>query len=85
MVIDLFDVLNIDSLSSSHPIYVPVDHPEEIDQIFDSISYGKVNTAVGVVWPIADGQIKKTLARIGLRRFQTIVSCVSCSYGRRTR
>ena len=49
VVIDLLDVLKIDSLSSSHPIYVPVSHPDEINQIFDSISYGKVNTAVDVI------------------------------------
>ena len=30
-----------DSLQSSHPISVEVHHPDEIGQIFDSISYGK--------------------------------------------
>jgi len=30
-----------DSLASTHPIRQPVDSPEEIDQIFDEISYGK--------------------------------------------
>lgn len=30
-----------DSLQSSHPISVPVNHPDEINEIFDSISYGK--------------------------------------------
>ena len=30
-----------DSLTSSHPISVPVEHPEDTFQIFDSISYSK--------------------------------------------
>ena len=43
VVIDLQDVFNFDGLISSHPIYVPVNHPEEISAIFDRISYGKVS------------------------------------------
>lgn len=38
---ELHGVLQLDSLESSHPISVPVDHPDEIRQIFDSISYEK--------------------------------------------
>lgn len=34
--------LKSDSLATSHPIYVEVQHPDEIGEIFDSISYGKV-------------------------------------------
>jgi tricorn protease interacting factor F2/3 len=30
-----------DSLDTTHPIYVPVKHPDEISEIFDEISYGK--------------------------------------------
>jgi tricorn protease interacting factor F2/3 len=30
-----------DSLESTHPIHVPVHHPNEIGEIFDEISYGK--------------------------------------------
>lgn len=33
--------LNLDSLKSSHPIEVEVQHPDEIDEIFDEISYNK--------------------------------------------
>ncbi|KAK3769904.1 hypothetical protein RRG08_048116 [Elysia crispata] len=30
-----------DGLISSHPLYVPVNHPDEINEIFDAISYAK--------------------------------------------
>jgi tricorn protease interacting factor F2/3 len=33
--------MHTDSLSTTHPIHVPVNKPEEIEQIFDDISYGK--------------------------------------------
>eukprot|EP00092_Neocalanus_flemingeri_P064412 GFUD01078167.1.p1 GENE.GFUD01078167.1~~GFUD01078167.1.p1 ORF type:complete len:930 (-),score=265.24 GFUD01078167.1:347-3136(-) len=41
VVIELQEVLKIDALSSSHPISIPVKHPDEINEIFDSISYKK--------------------------------------------
>ena len=34
-------VFEIDALESSHPISIPVKHPDEINEIFDRISYGK--------------------------------------------
>lgn len=39
---DLHDVFSFDGLLSSHPVYVPVFHPNEINEIFDKVSYGKV-------------------------------------------
>jgi aminopeptidase N len=33
--------LALDSLRSSHPVEVPVRNPDEVDQIFDEISYDK--------------------------------------------
>ncbi|XP_076438803.1 LOW QUALITY PROTEIN: aminopeptidase N-like [Babylonia areolata] len=41
VVEDLHDVFDFDGLVTSHPIYVPVYHPDEINEIFDRISYGK--------------------------------------------
>ncbi|XP_069993736.1 aminopeptidase N isoform X1 [Penaeus vannamei] len=38
---DLHDVFAIDCLESSHPISIPVGHPDEINEIFDRISYAK--------------------------------------------
>merc|ERR1712223_1454284 len=39
--LDLQSVLKIDALETSHPISIPVGHPDEINEIFDRISYAK--------------------------------------------
>ncbi|KAL6443877.1 hypothetical protein ACFW04_001721 [Cataglyphis niger] len=41
VVHDLQNVFGLDALESSHPISIEVDHPDEISEIFDRISYGK--------------------------------------------
>lgn len=41
-VTDMYtNALQLDGLTNSHPIEVPVGHPSEIDEIFDEISYNK--------------------------------------------
>ncbi|KAJ8311540.1 hypothetical protein KUTeg_010895, partial [Tegillarca granosa] len=37
----LQNVFNFDGLVTSHPVYVPVSHPDQIIEIFDRISYAK--------------------------------------------
>ena len=46
MISELHDAFNFDGLISSHPVYVPVYHPDEINEIFDRISYAKVSMTV---------------------------------------
>lgn len=36
-----FQVMNLDATVNSHPIVQPVDHPDQITEIFDTISYAK--------------------------------------------
>lgn len=43
---DFKRALQLDSLDNSHPIEVPVGHPEEVDEIFDAISYCKGNSVI---------------------------------------
>jgi aminopeptidase N len=45
----LSQALSRDSLKSSHPIATPVDNPDQINELFDSISYFKVRVLVLVV------------------------------------
>ncbi|KAG8230287.1 hypothetical protein J437_LFUL010190 [Ladona fulva] len=41
VVDELQNVFSLDALESSHPISIEVGHPDEINEIFDRISYGK--------------------------------------------
>ena len=43
LTVDFSRALELDALDNSHPIEVPVGHPEEVDEIFDAISYCKGN------------------------------------------
>ena len=43
VVIDMMLAFTLDGLANSHPIRVPVNHPDEINEIFDYISYNKVS------------------------------------------
>ena len=42
--------LDLDSLDNSHPIEVPVKHPAEIDEIFDTISYLKGASVIRMLY-----------------------------------
>ncbi|XP_063230213.1 aminopeptidase N-like [Bacillus rossius redtenbacheri] len=41
VIFDLQNVFSLDALKSSHQISIEVEHPDEINEIFDRISYGK--------------------------------------------
>ena len=43
IVSDLETAMELDQLSNSHPVSVPVHDPAQINEIFDSISYDKVS------------------------------------------
>jgi puromycin-sensitive aminopeptidase len=43
---DFSAALRLDSLSNSHPVEVEVHHPNEINEIFDSISYSKGSSII---------------------------------------
>ena len=45
--------LEFDGLVSSHPIHVPVNNPDEIAEIFDTISYSKVRHIVSETFETA--------------------------------
>lgn len=37
-----FEAMEVDSLSSSHPVSTPVENPAQIQEMFDDVSYDKV-------------------------------------------
>ncbi|XP_064088444.1 aminopeptidase N-like isoform X2 [Macrobrachium nipponense] len=43
---DVQNVFSLDCLESSHPISIPVNHPDEINEIFDRISYSKGSSII---------------------------------------
>lgn len=45
----LSSALRLDALRSSHPIEVPIKHAEEVEQVFDAISYCKGATVVRMI------------------------------------
>lgn len=47
---DLFGVLDLDCQLSSHPIVQNVNHPDQITEIFDFISYSKVGDSAFVLF-----------------------------------
>ena len=47
MVKDLWTALTLDSLNTSHPIITGATDPDEINALFDSISYEKVSNECG--------------------------------------
>ena len=38
-----FEAMEVDSLSSSHPVSTPVENPTQIQEMFDDVSYDKVS------------------------------------------
>jgi puromycin-sensitive aminopeptidase len=55
----------LDSLRSSHPVIVPIKHAEEVEQVFDAISYCKGSSVVNMV----NGLIGPDKFREGLQKY----------------
>lgn len=59
---DMGSAFSLDALKSSHPIEVPVSHPDEIDEIFDNISYSKGSTVIRMLYSyLGEESFKKGL------------------------
>ena len=41
-----FEAMEVDSLSSSHPVSSPVENPTQIQEMFDDVSYDKVRLPI---------------------------------------
>jgi aminopeptidase N len=41
--------LNLDALANTHPIEVPINHPDEISAVFDTISYNKGGSIINML------------------------------------
>jgi tricorn protease interacting factor F2/3 len=61
----LVGAMRRDSLKNTHPIHVPVKSPEEFEEIFDEISYGKGAHILQMI----DGYVGEETFREGVRRY----------------
>jgi len=61
----LVGAMKRDSLKNTHPIHVPVKSPEEVEEIFDEISYGKGAHVLQMI----DGYVGEEAFREGVRRY----------------
>ena len=59
-----------DALPTSHPISVKVKHPDEINEIFDRISYGKGATIVRMMYHFLGESTFKEGLTLYLNRFK---------------
>jgi puromycin-sensitive aminopeptidase len=59
----LSSAMRLDALKSSHPIQVPIRHAEEVEQVFDAISYCKGGSVVRMIKAV-----------LGMKNFQTGLS-----------
>lgn len=65
VVHELQGVFTLDALSTSHKIWVEVGNPEEINEIFDRISYGKGATIIRMM----DHFLTTAVFRTGLTNY----------------
>jgi glutamyl aminopeptidase len=62
---DLHPVMDLDATINSHPIVQPVNHPDQITEIFDSISYSKGASVLRML----ESFMGPEEFRIGIKRF----------------
>ena len=58
----------LDALRTSHPIIVPIKHAEEVEQVFDAISYCKGSTVVNMVCAVLGKEKFREGLQVYMRR-----------------
>ncbi|CAD5218167.1 unnamed protein product [Bursaphelenchus okinawaensis] len=61
---------NLDSLKSSHPIEIEIDNPNELDEIYDSITYAKSNSINRMLYTYLGEERFRAGLRVYLDRFK---------------
>ncbi|PAA72244.1 hypothetical protein BOX15_Mlig032987g1 [Macrostomum lignano] len=65
VVDDLKRGLQSDGVQSSHPIYVEVNHPDEVNEIFDTITYSKGSSVLRMLY----NSVGDSIFRIGVSKY----------------
>ncbi len=68
--------MELDSTINSHPIVQPVEHPDQITEIFDAISYSKGASVLRML----EDFMGPELFRIGVSRFLKKFKWVALSF-----
>ncbi|VDK73005.1 unnamed protein product [Onchocerca ochengi] len=67
---ELASGFSLDSLRSSHPIEIEIDNPNELDEIYDNITYAKSNSVIRMLCNYLGEETFQKGLRIYLKRFQ---------------
>ncbi|VDK49860.1 unnamed protein product, partial [Gongylonema pulchrum] len=67
---ELASGFNLDALKSSHPIEVEIDNPNELDEIYDSITYAKSNSVNRMLCNYLGEETFQKGLQIYLKKFQ---------------
>ena len=67
---DFSDSLKLDALTSTHPVHVHVNTPNEINEIFDDISYAKGSTVIRMLAAFVGEEKFRDGLRLYLSRFK---------------
>uniref|UniRef100_A0A915PS54 Aminopeptidase n=1 Tax=Setaria digitata TaxID=48799 RepID=A0A915PS54_9BILA len=67
---ELASGFDLDSLRNSHPIEVEIDNPNELDEIYDSITYAKSNSVNRMLFNYLGEETFQKGLQIYLKRFQ---------------
>lgn len=62
--------LQLDGLRSSHPIQVPIKHAEEVEEVFDAISYCKGGSVVRMIYAVLGEEHFQAGLRLYFQRHQ---------------
>ncbi|EER10713.1 Puromycin-sensitive aminopeptidase, putative [Perkinsus marinus ATCC 50983] len=67
---DLESAFHLDGMRSSHPIKVPISAAEDVDEVFDAISYEKGCAIVRTLWAVLGGEVFQKGVQIYMQRHQ---------------
>uniref|UniRef100_A0A914XGU4 Aminopeptidase n=1 Tax=Plectus sambesii TaxID=2011161 RepID=A0A914XGU4_9BILA len=67
---ELASALNLDALKNSHPIEVEINNPNEVDELYDRITYQKGNSINRMLCSYLSEETFRTGLRIYLKKFQ---------------
>lgn len=66
---EIVNGFNLDSLRSSHPIEMEINNPNELDEIYDAVTYCKSNSLIRMLCNYLSEEVFQKGLQIYLKRF----------------